>query len=198
MTSSRSERVAVNALHPAPDRVQSRPRRGLLYLLGALLLVPFAAAHPNHTSHADVDYHADTRRLEISLRLIAGDLLAALQAEAGPDAAELNWEHTPADELDRRIRAYVEPRFRFLTRDGRDIALGWVGRDGDRADGEQRIWLYFEASLPDGIEGMRVQHALLHESVPRQRNTVRIRQGDRSLTLSFAPGQSPRPIVFAR
>ena len=82
--------------------------------------------------------------------------------------------------------------------DGREIALGWVGRDGDRADGEQRVWLYFEAQLPDGLEGVRVEHSVLHDRVPRQRNTVRVRQGDRSTTLAFAPGQSPRPIVLAR
>lgn len=172
--------------------------RTLATLLVALLLAPFAAAHPNHTSHADVDYHADAQRLEISLRVIAEDLLAALQAEAGAGAAELSWEKTPADELDRRVRNYVLPRFRFLTRDGREIALGWVGRDGDRADGEQRVWLYFEAPLPDGLEGVRVEHSVLHDRVPRQRNTVRVRHGDRSTTLAFAPGQSPRPIVLAR
>lgn len=169
-----------------------------LTLVVALFLAPFAAAHPNHTSHADVDYHADAQRLEISLRVIAEDLLAALQAEAGAGAAELSWEKTPADELDRRVRDYVLPRFRFLTRDGREIALGWVGRDGDRADGEQRVWLYFEAQLPAGLEGVRVEHSVLHDRVPRQRNTVRVRQGDRSTTLAFAPGQSPRPIVLAR
>lgn len=166
--------------------------------LAALFLAPFAAAHPVHTSHADADFHPATHRLEISLRVIAGDLLAALQTEAGAGAAELSWEKTPPAELDRRIRAYVEPRFRFLDRDGRETALRWVGRDGDRADGEQRVWLYLEVDLPGGLDGASVQHTLLFERVPEQRNTVRIRQGDRSITLSFSPGQGPRPIVLPR
>lgn len=168
----------------------------LVVLCGAILLAPSAAAHPVHTSHADADFNAATGRLEISLRVIASDLLAALQAEAGDGAPELSWEKTAAAELDRLLFAYLRPRFRFLDAAGRELPLQWVGRDADHDDDGQRAWFYIEVALPGGPEGARVEHRLLLDRVSGQRNTVRIRHGGRSVTLSFAPGQGPRPIAF--
>lgn len=165
-----------------------------------------ADAHPLHASSAQADYNRATHRLEIGIRVFAEDLLAALNAHR--DTPPLSFEKTPAVELDAAVRTYVTHKFRVATADGASVALRWVGREFDRTpdapdrdhdhEDEQTLWLYVEAALPDGIEGAHLHHALLQERFRDQSNLIRVRDGDREVTLAFTRDDGPKVVRFTR
>jgi hypothetical protein len=167
-----------------------------LLVAAAALLAPRAAhAHPIHLAHANVTLQRDTARLEIELRVIADDLLAALNTGR---AQPLSYEKSPAAELDAALRAYVLANFSLTARDATaPIVLSWIGREADTEGPHQRLWLYFEAPFPDELDGARLRHALLFATIDRQENTARIRDGSRDLTLRFIPGEDAKVIRFA-
>lgn len=163
--------------------------------LACALAAPLARAHPVHTSHTELDYRAATSRVEITLRFIAADLLSAVNAGR---ATPLDYDKSPAAELDAALRDYALAHFRLTDAHGAPVALSWVGREADHEDDHQRVWLYFEAALPGGLDGARVLHAGLCDEFPRQQNTVRARDARREVTLTFTADSTAKVIQFPR
>jgi hypothetical protein len=165
--------------------------RRLHLLLLALAAATTLRAHPVHTAHADVDFRRGPDRVEIAVRVVADDLLAALDAAGGPP---VSLERTPTAELDSRLLALARAGLALTAPDGTAVELRWIGRELDEEDGHARLWLYLEAPLPGGLDGARVSFTLLHDRFPRQRNTLRARDGTRETTLAFAPGDPAKPV----
>ena len=163
----------------------------LLLLAGLAGATSALRAHPIHTSLAEADYNARTRKLEIALRVFADDFEQALSARAG---RKISLDRTPAAELDALAFAYVQDRFTIRLPSAAPAAPAWVGRE--LRDATNELWLYLEAPLPGGVEGVRVRHALLAEIFPDQLNSVRVRAGSRQVTLLFPPGHAERTVTF--
>ena len=164
-------------------------RAGLL--AGLLASAPPLAAHAIHTSVAEADYNAATRRLEVSLRVFIDDFEAALSVHA---RRRLSLAGTPQEEFDAATRAYLAEKFTVRTPDGQLAPLAWVGREV--RDAENELWFHFEVALPGGLEGCRVHHRALGEQFPGQINSVRLRDGERRLTLVFLPRQTEKTVRF--
>ena len=164
-------------------------RAGLL--AGLLATVPPLAAHAIHTSVAEADYNAATRRLEVSLRVFIDDFEAALSVHA---RRRLSLAATPREEFDAATRTYLAEKFTVRTPDGQLAPLIWVGREV--RDAENELWFHFEVALPGGVEGCRVHHQALGEQFPTQINSVRVRDGERRLTLVFLPRQTEKTVRF--
>ena len=64
----------------------------------------------------------------------------------------------------------------------------------ESADNE--LWLYFEVELPSGVDGSRVHFLVLQSLHADQLNSLRVRDGSRSLTLTFPPAQGERTVRF--
>lgn len=173
----------------------ARPLAFLLLCLGALVAAPLARAHPLHTAHADLELNRDTRRLEIAVRLIADDLLAALNTGR---ATPLSYEKTPAAELDAALVRYVTTHL-ALTPAGASapVSLAWVGREFDAEGPHQRLWIYLETPWPGELAGARVRFAVLLDAFARQENTVRLRDGRRDVTLAFDAERDTRTVPAA-
>lgn len=153
-----------------------------------------AAAHPLHSSLAEADYHRATQRLEVAVRVFADDFEHALTTRAGK---KISLEKTPAAEIDALTQRYLQAAFTLKTRAGTTPApLTWIGRE--LKDATNELWLYFEISLPGGIEGVRLKHALLADMFSDQLNSVRVRDGPRKTTLLFLPGQGEQTVQFPR
>ncbi|MBI2518690.1 MAG: hypothetical protein HYV95_17585 [Opitutae bacterium] len=155
------------------------------------ILLPSVFAHPIHTSFAEADYNRATLRLEVALRVFANDFESALSQRAGK---KVSLEKTPAAELDALIQVYLAERFIVRPADGAKVPLTWVGREVK--DAQDVLWLYFEAPLPGGSEGARLQQQLLCDLFHDQLNTVRVRDGDRQVTLVFLPDQGEKTVRF--
>jgi len=162
----------------------------LRLLAFAWLALP-ALAHPVHTSTAEADFNRTTRKLEVSLRVFADDFEAALAALAG-EAVSL--EKTPPATVDALARAYLTAHFIVKNRDGVLAAHHWLGRE--LKDAANELWLHFAIDLPGGVDGVRVDYAVLKELHSDQLNTVRVRDGPRTRILTFPPGQGERTVRF--
>lgn len=159
-----------------------------------LFLLPvLAGAHPLHVSHAEADYNRETNRLEVALKVFADDFEARLSARAGH---RVSLEKTPPVEFDALCRAYLAETFVVKSRDGAAQPLQWVGRE--LKDAENRLWLYFEVALPDGVDGARLRHAVLTDEFSDQLNSVLVREAGRQVTLVFFPDRSEKTVVFPR
>ncbi len=162
-----------------------------LLLVGLLFATAAARAHPIHTSLAEADYNPKTQKLEIALRVFADDFERALSSRAG---RKLTFEKTPTAEFNALAFDYVKEYFGIkLHRSA--VSLTWIGRE--LKDSANELWLYLEAPLPEGVEGVKLRHALLAEAFSDQLNSIRVRDGSRQVTLVFPFGQGERTVKFA-
>jgi uncharacterized protein DUF6702 len=138
------------------------------------------AAHPLHTSLAEIEYHADRGVLEVSVRLFADDLCAAIGGSCEGAAG------VPRDSM---LSSYA--RGSFALQDGRGVPLRlrWLG--AERTGG--MIILQLESDVPRGdYRGVRVLHAMLWERFSDEVNLVQVRHDRRTDTLLFTRGDPPK------
>lgn len=112
----------------------------------------------------------DPCRLEISVRLPLERFEAALEAYAGgPLPTD---RPAPDAQVSRALASrYVRDTLRITEATGRSTELSWVGLETEPGT----VWIYLEARLEGGLDGVRIEMRSLFERVPRQLNTVRLR-----------------------
>jgi hypothetical protein len=140
-----------------------------------LALLAGAAAHPMHTSVAELRYDETARVATVAIRVYPDDLAGAV-----PGA-----ERAVADSV---LVRYVRARFALADRRGQPLRLEWVGVERV-ADA---LVIRLRAPALEGLEEVRVAHLLLHERFGDQVNVVRARYGARTTTLLFLPGDGPK------
>jgi len=151
----------------------------------ARALAPTAVAHKYYTSLARVEYNAEGKTVEISLRVFADDLELALTRRAG---RRVSLERTK--DAEQLVLAYLRETFQIRNREGEAKPLRWVGlelRSGV-------AWLYFEAEMPEGLSGARLRAHVLFELFPEQVNTVSVRYPGARADLVFARGDGERVV----
>jgi hypothetical protein len=142
------------------------------------------AAHPLHTSLAEIEYQADRRVLEVSVRLFADDLCAAIGGLCEGPAG------MPRDST---LSSYA--RGSFALEDGRGVPLRlrWLG--AERTGG--MVILQLESDVPRGdYRGVRVLHAMLWERFSDEVNLVQVRHDRRVETLLFTRGDPPKAVLL--
>ena len=144
-----------------------------------------ASAHKFHTSFAEADYDAETKSLEITLRTFPDDLENALRKRGGKRVS-------PDDKkaFGAQVFAYLQETFRVKTARGEAAKLSWVGMDA----GVDSAWLYFEAPLPEGVEGAGLSQQFLCDLYDDQINLVNVKSGGRKVELRFERGGEFKPI----
>ena len=142
------------------------------------------AAHPLHTSLAEIEYHADRGVLEVSVRLFADDLCAAIGGSCeGP-------EGVPRDSM---LSSYARGSFAVEDGQGVPLRLRWLG--AERTGG--MVILQLESDIPrGGYRGVRVLHAMLWERFSDEVNLVQVRHDRRVDTLLFTRGDPPKAVVL--
>ena len=159
-----------------------------------LLAAGAAHAHPIHLSYAEVTHNREAKTLEVAIRVYPDDLLEVTGRDAG---RALSYEQTPAAELAAAIARTTRRSFAVRDGQGKPIEAKWIGWEFDQEQGsEQRVWIYLEFPVPEGIQDVRIRHALLADLYRDQVNSVHLRDGERRLTLVFFPGDPEKPIVF--
>jgi len=156
---------------------------------GAASLPHAAAAHKYYRSLAQVEYNAESKSVEVSLRVFADDLELALTRRAG---REVSLDRTK--DADRLVLAYLRDTFEIKNRDGETKALKWVGMEL-RSD---IAWLYVEAEMPEGLAGARLRDQLLFELFEKQVNTVSVRYPGAKADLVFVRGDGERAVPAPR
>jgi hypothetical protein len=150
---------------------------------------PAFAAHKYYTSLAQVEYNAESKTVEVSLRVFADDLELALTRRAG---RRVSLDRTK--DADHLALAYLRDTFEIKNRDGETKALRWVGMEL-RSD---IAWLYVEAEMPEGLAGARLRDHVLFELFEKQVNTVSVRYPGAKADIVFARGDGERAVPSPR
>lgn len=138
-----------------------------------------ASAHKFHTSFAEADYDAETKSLEIMLRTFPDDLENAVRRRGGKRVS-------PDDKkaFGAQVFTYLQEKFRVKTAKGEAAKLTWVGMDA----GVDSAWLYFEAALPEGVEGAQLSQQFLCDLYDDQINLVNVKAAGKKVELRFDRG----------
>jgi hypothetical protein len=150
---------------------------------------PASAAHKYYTSLAQVEYNAESRTVEVSLRVFADDLELALTRRAG---RQVSLDRTK--DAGGLVLAYLRDTFAIKNRDGEAKALKWVGMELRAGV----AWLYFEAEMPEGLAGGRLRDHVLFELFAEQVNTVSVRYPGAKADVVFARGDGERAVPAPR
>jgi len=166
--------------------MSAQVRRVLTFAaLGACVLASPAHAHRFHVSIADAEFNESSQRLEVALNINARDAEEALGRHG-------EWAQPAKDrsEIDRRLSTYVAERWSFFSADGQTQGPTWLGY---QIEGEH-LWLYFEVTLPGGLDGARIENRMFFELDPRQVNTVNFREGDWRFSVAFSRDRRTRTL----
>ena len=158
----------------------------IFYFLAASLV----QAHSVHMSTAEAEYHAKTKKLEVSLTVFVSDLELALVRQS---EREMRIDKTPAAEFDAQIQAYLPKTFVVTDAAGRVAKLEWVGRAMDEASaksGDPAVVLFFELAVPEGLKGAAMRNAVFQELFKDEMNLLHLREGDKKIELLFTREQS--------
>jgi len=148
-----------------------------------------ARAHKFYTSLALVEYNAETKAVEVSLRVFADDLELALTRRAG---RPVKLDRT--EDADRLALEYLRETFVLKNGAGETKALRFVGTEVQN----QVAWLYFEAEMPEGLAGARLRDAVLFELFERQVNVVDFKWAGGRSDLVFKRGDGEREVPQPR
>lgn len=141
-----------------------------------LLAAALGVAHPLHTTVTQLAYRPGDRTVEVSVRLFADDLEAALARRSGT--------------VELQADAYLRSSFRLLDASGAPLRLAWCGvkRTGDL------VWLCLWGPAPSDLHGVRVDARMLFDLYADQINIVQASYGGRKESLVFARGDAPKPL----
>ncbi|MEO1310294.1 MAG: DUF6702 family protein [Pseudomonadota bacterium] len=151
------------------------------------LAAPEAYAHQLKAGLVRVLFNGRTGLIEVMHRYYAHDAEHAVERLFGPGADIRSVE---ADL--KRFSAYVVERFGLADAGGGPISLRYLGEEFDGPF----LWIYQDAPLPDGIEGLRVRNAVLHDVWEDQTNLVNIEGRGETLSATFAKGEGARKLLF--
>jgi hypothetical protein len=132
---------------------------------------PHVSAHPIRSSFAEADYHPETKKLEVALRVFPDDLETALSARAG---RPISLARTAPPTFDLALLAYLRATFLLRAADDSVPVLHLVGRE--MKDHDPHLWIYFECQIPGDFTGVRLSHRVLREAFPEQLNALRLGQ----------------------
>ena len=137
----------------------------------AVAAAPFAA-HPIHTSLAELVYDPSAKEIRISLRVYVDDLTKA------------SARYSRAAPADSAMIAYARAYFGVVDRNGKVVSLASCGEQlvGDL------MWLCFRAPARSGPSGFSVVHKVLFDLYSDQINLVQASYNGRKLSLLFTKG----------
>ncbi|WP_169977706.1 DUF6702 family protein [Tautonia rosea] len=142
----------------------STPALAMTLMMALAPITNTAEAHPFHVTIAEVEFNAEAGTLEMAIRIYnPGDLEQALGLREGE---RVDLEQT--ENVDEMILDYLRDHLIIAPAEGEPAELQWVGKEVS----VKTTWLYVEAPLPDGPEGVRFTNTLLFEIEKDQANTM--------------------------
>lgn len=146
-----------------------------IFALFLLVCALPARAHDFHASLAEVEWNADARKIEVSLRLFPDDVEKALSRIHRRD---IRIESAGSEEA---LARYVNSRFIFSggTHRSRFKVVGTETR-------VDSMWLFLESGWSGGpLDEARVENSLLTELFTDQVNLVNLQLKSKRMTLTF-------------
>ncbi|MCX6849003.1 MAG: hypothetical protein NTY98_08785 [Verrucomicrobia bacterium] len=164
----------------------------LLLVILSLVVATCLHAHSIHSSTAEAEYNAMTKKLEVSLTVFVSDLELALIRQC---EREVRIDKTPAAEFDAQVQAYLAKTFAVTDAAGKVAKMEWVGREMDEASaksGDPAVVLFFEMEVPEGMVGTTVRNAVFWDLFKDQINLMQMRDGDKKVEIRFTSEHSSK------
>jgi len=156
-----------------------------LLIIAAASIYP-ANAHNFHTTLTRIDYNAEGKLFEISIKLFTHDLAPLLKRRSGK---RIDLEKSP--EVDKLILDYLNENFVLTDKKDEPKILKWIGKEID-ADS---IRIYVETSANENPEGYKLKNTLFFESYAEQINLVVCRFDGKKADLIFKAGDKVKEIT---
>ncbi|WP_461527984.1 DUF6702 family protein [Prosthecobacter sp.] len=167
--------------------------------MSAILFLLVAAclhAHSVHTSTAEAEYNAKTKKLEVSLTVFVSDLEVALVRQS---EREMRIDKTPAAEFDAQVQVYLAKTFVVTDAAGKVAKMEWVGREMEEASaksGDPAVVLFFEVEVPVVGEGRTLRCSVFNEVFKDQVSLVQLRSGAQKVEMRFRDGEWVQKLSF--
>lgn len=137
-----------------------------------------ASVHKFHISFTQVEFNAEEKTAEITIRVFADDLENALSQRSGK-SVKLDHKDAPA-----LIALYLRDMLELKGRKGQIKKLTWIGMEL-KAD---VAFLYVEAKIPEGLVGLQMRHRVFFELFDDQVNQVFLKSARDKSSLDFKRG----------
>lgn len=152
-----------------------------LLFVCAAIVPQRAAAHTFHTSLMSLEYNHQEQLVEISLQVFSHDLENILTRRAGKN---VRLDKTP--DAEALIFAYLKDTITLKNSAGETKSFAWVGMETQ----SDRVWLYFESKMPEGLNGAQLSNRLFFELLEDQLNLVHLKDNNKKNDLTFKPGDT--------
>jgi hypothetical protein len=151
-----------------------------LLALSAVCLCLDASAHRFHAGITDISYNERTGSTEVVHTYMAHDVEALL-------TALYQRQFDLSDPEDQAVlRKYLEKQFWMAGRDGRRLALNWVGVTVDT----DSVVVFQEAVRTPVANVETIHDAVLSDFLPDQQNTVNVTANGSLRTLGFTSSRT--------
>ncbi len=154
-----------------------------------LCTLGISSAHPYYVSLCQVDYNAETKALEISLKTFADDLLLGLK-NAGHEGIFLG-EERENPETDDFIRTYIESKLKFEVNET-PVSFSFIGKEME--DGV--VWSYLEIPDISELKTLDVNCSLLTEVLETQNNIIQVEKGKKIKSLLLSKRKTKGTLSF--
>jgi len=137
----------------------------------AALAVVSLLLHPGHSTRVEVQYNADSRTIELAMRIDHADLEAALGKRLGRGIAI---ETLTDDQAAQWIAPYLRETLRIGGKKIAESRFHWVGWERKRISS----WVYVELT-PEDTQSIAIPLSILtlYETEPELNHVVAIRGG---------------------
>ena len=160
----------------------------------SLLVATCLHAHSVHTSTAEAEYNAETKKLEVSLTVFVSDLEVALVRQS---EREVRIDKTPAAEFDAQVQVYLAKTFVVTDAAGKVAKMEWVGREMDEASaksGDPAVVLFFEVVVPEGMQGASLRSVVFCDLFEDQVNFLHMKTQPTKIQMQFKRGDGFKKI----
>lgn len=142
-----------------------------LVLVLCLALCSAFTLHKFYVSITEIEFNNDTKKMEVSIKLIGHDLEKALTASAVPDLRlGTENEHKLANEY---LHKYISKKF-SVENNGRAINFHFVGKEVSKDD---FIYCYLKSDPITAIHSLTFNNSLLTEVFKDQANILYYKNG---------------------
>ncbi|HYQ57816.1 MAG TPA: DUF6702 family protein [Draconibacterium sp.] len=146
-------------------------------------------AHPFYVSICQVDFNPEHQSLEISVKIFADDLLAAL-AEEGKEKLFLG-EPKENEHADEYIFSYLQRELTFKVND-KTVHPNFVGKEMEK----DVIWTYLEISDVAALHKINVFCSMLTEVFNDQQNIIQVNKNGEIKNLLLSKKQTSGELMF--
>jgi hypothetical protein len=154
-------------------------------------------AHSLHQSTAEAEWNEQTKKLEVSLTVFINDLELALIRHS---EKLIRLDKVPAEVFDEQAKLYLSQTMLARDAKGQTVPLKWVGRELDsetQKSDEPMMTLFFEFSLPEGLQDATLQNRVFTDLFADQANLLLFRQAEHKVQMLFQRGTEPQRLNAA-